>query len=932
MRAAKESHRPDVAIIGMACIFPKAPDLNTYWHNILTKTCAITEVRPEHWDTRLYYEPDSKSIYRAYAKHGGFLDEPERRFRPLDYGVLPNSVQGGEPDHFLALRTACDALRDAGCLDNVKARSRTAVILGKGNYTNAGNMNIIQHGWILEQTLMILSDLHPEYTTEELEEIRGQLKASLPPFHTDIIPSLIPNVMTGRIANRLNLMGPNYTIDAACASSLIAVDQALAGLRSRQFDLALVGGVQGGNSLLATLVFCDLTAISPSGRVRFLDKDADGTVLGEGIGLVVLKRREDAERDGDRIYASVRGAGTSSDGKGTGLLAPRKQGERLALRRAYRDAGIKPQTIGLLEAHGTGTPVGDATEIEAIQEFFGKRKTLFAPCAVGSAKTLLGHLIPASGVAGIIKAALALYHKVLPPTADVEEPNPALDQDRGFFYINTKVRPWIHAPEEHPRRAGVNAFGFGGINAHVILEEAPEQEGSRQDHLLERECELVLIEAPDRAEISRRLEALESYLTSLPETRLLDLAHTLARKAAGGRPCLAIVAASTEDLRRKVSIAKQKLAEPQRRQIKDRGGIYYFDEPLDPCGRIVFLFPGEGAQYPDMLADLCPLFPAVRRCFDRTDRSFLKRGKGHLLSDAVFPRSCFRDEDRQRSSRLLWEIDTAVEAVFTANLALFSLLTGLGVRPSVLLGHSSGEYAALQASGMLDEVPEELVLEAHLVPEAIEKEGGVPQAGMLAIGADRTQVEKALGNLGEGLFLAMDNCPHQVILVGADEKVQRAQEELKKQRMLCEPLPFRRGYHTPLFRPVTERLRKIFSRYPLLQARVPVWSCTTRGPYPEDPDQVRRLMADHWVEPVAFQDTVRNLYSEGYRLFVEVGPRGNLAAFVEDILRGRPALALPSNLPRLSGLAQLEHLLAILAAQRIPLRLDSLCAPRGPRE
>ncbi|RMF86545.1 MAG: polyketide synthase [Nitrospinota bacterium] len=459
--------RGDVAIIGMACLFPGAPDVKTYWQNIVSKVDAISDPPPE-WGAEEIFDPEAKENDRIYCKRGGYLGELAR-FNPLPYGVMPHAVDGGEPEHFLALRVAYEALADAGYLDQTFNRDRTAVILGRGNYLNRGNVTMIQHGWVVNQTLQILKQLHPEYSEAELQKIRQELKTSLPPFNADTAPSLVPNIMCGRIANRLDLRGPAYTVDAACASSLIAVDLGMHELISGRCDLALVGGVSTAIPPIF-MVFCQLNALSRRGQIRPFDKEADGTLLGEGAGVVVLKRLEDAERDGDRIYAVIKSVGIASDGRAVGLLAPRVEGEVLALRRAYEAAAISPRTVGLIEAHGTGTPVGDVVEMQALSQVFGPRDGAHPWCAVGSVKSMISHLIPAAGVAGLIKAALALHHKILPPSLHFEEPNPRLALEKTPFYINTETRPWIHGGPE-PRRAGVNAFGFGGINAHAILEE-----------------------------------------------------------------------------------------------------------------------------------------------------------------------------------------------------------------------------------------------------------------------------------------------------------------------------------------------------------------------------------------------------------------------------------------------------------------------------
>jgi len=461
------SRSADVAIIGMSCIFPGAPNVQAYWQNIISKVDAISDP-PDGWGAEEVFDPDSTANDRIYCKRGGYLGDLAR-FNPLDYGIMPRTVDGSEPEHFLALRVAYEAIADAGYLDRPFDGGQTAVILGRGTFLNRGSVTSLQHGLIVDQTLRLLKQLHPEYSGEELETIRRELKAGLPPFNAETAPGLVPNIMCGRIANRLDLRGPNYAVDAACASSLIAVDLGMRELLSGRCDLALVGGVNVSTPPTVLMVFCQLGALSRQGQIRPFDKDADGVLLGEGLGMVVLKRKEDAERDRDRIYALLKGVGISSDGRGLAVLAPRVEGEELALRRAYEATDISPRSVGLIEAHGTGTSVGDLTEVQALSRVFGPRQGTVPRCAIGSVKSMISHTIPAAGIAGLIKTSLALHHKILPPTINCDVPNPEFELDKTPFYINTEPRPWIHGGPE-PRRAGVNAFGFGGINAHAILE------------------------------------------------------------------------------------------------------------------------------------------------------------------------------------------------------------------------------------------------------------------------------------------------------------------------------------------------------------------------------------------------------------------------------------------------------------------------------
>ena len=334
-------------------MFPQAPDLDSFWSNIVGKVSAVGEP-VESWGAERYYDPESNSDERIYTRTGGFLKDLYR-FDPREFGIMPNTIDGQEPDHFLALKVARDALQDAGYLGDDIDHTNTGIILGHSTYLHRGQAAVIQHGIVLDQTLELFSQLYPDLTEAELQSIRHMIKAKLPQFNADTAPGLVPNVMTGRIANRLNLMGPNYLIDAACASSTLAVQSAIEELVSGRSDLMLAGGVNASIPAEVFMVFTHLGGLSRKSAVRPFDAEGDGTLLGEGLGVIALKRLADAERDGDRIYGLIKGVGKSSDGKALGLLAPRLEGEILAVERAYRQTNIEPSSISLIEAHGTGT-------------------------------------------------------------------------------------------------------------------------------------------------------------------------------------------------------------------------------------------------------------------------------------------------------------------------------------------------------------------------------------------------------------------------------------------------------------------------------------------------------------------------------------------------------------------------------------------------
>ena len=928
----------DIAIIGMACVFPGAPDIEAYWHNIVSKKDAICDPPTDSWDATALFDPDSNADDRVYCKRGGYLG-PLARFDPLEHGIPPIVSQGGEPEQWVALSVAKQAFDDAGFASGAPDPARAAVILGKGDYVNRGNLSVLQHAGFVDQTLEIIHSLNPELTKEDLASIRADLKRELPAFNADTVSGIIPNIAAGRIANRLNLMGPSYTVDAACASSLIATDMAVKELRDRRSDLVLVGGMHIALPMQIREVFCRLDALSRSQRIRPFDKDADGTILGEGVGMMVLQRRDDAERDGKRIYAIIKGLGTASDGQGMSVMAPRREGEVLALQRAYAESGIDPESIGLIEAHGTGTLVGDATEIDALNEFFGDRSGSMPHCALGSVKSMIGHLMPAAGVAAMIKTALALYHRVLPPTLGVDDPHPNLTDETTRFYLNTETRPWIHDGSRVPRRAGVNAFGFGGINAHAILEEVSDAPRvGVETRPAAQQSEIVLIRGASREELHTRAGRVLAFAKSAPDARLADLAYTVGvADKESGSSVLSVVATSLEDLAAKLEKALPKLADPKCAQIKNqRGGIYFASEPLASAGKVAYLFPGEGSQYPNMLAELCVHFPEARSRFESTERGFARAGVDERPSAAFFPPSRGSSQDRKWGEEWLWNMRGAVTAVLTADYAVLTVLEKLKIETAALIGHSTGEFPALIASGMIDlfasDRTDAFTLELHELFHKLEKsESEMPRAALVAVGGDSKVVTEILEQVGGDLRIAMDNCPHQAVIAGAPEVVDEAVKRMQTKGLICERLEFDRPYHTPHFEPFAKQMRGFFERWIDSPPRIPTYTCGTKGLFGDDVEANRTIAAEQWMQPVAFRETIEKMFEDGIRVFVEVGARGNLSAFVDDILRGKPHLAAPADVENRSSLTQLHHLVGMLAAHGVPVDLEYLYAHRNVR-
>jgi acyl transferase domain-containing protein/phosphopantetheinyl transferase len=893
-----------IAIIGMACIFPQAPDLASYWNNILAGVDAIGDPVPE-WGAERYL-----AAGRIRTQRGGFLKDLYR-FDPREFGIMPNSVDGGETDQYLALRVARDALADAGYLRPDADHHATGIVLGHSAYLHRGQVTVIQNNIVLDQTMDLLRAALPHMGDAALDEIREILRRKLPPTTADNAPGLVPNMMTGRIANRLNLRGPNYVLDAACASSLLAVAAAADELRNGRSDMMLAGGVNATLPADVTTSFTQLGALSARGRVRPFEKDGDGTLLGEGLGVVVLKRMDDAIADGDRVYALLRGVGHSSDGKGSGLLAPSQDGETLAIRRAYEQTGIDPATIDLVEAHGTGIPLGDRTEIASLKSVFGERKTAIGVKALGSVKSMISHCIPAAGIAGLIKAALALHQRVLPPML-CDKVNPELGIEETPFYVNTRTLPWMARPGS-ARRAAVNSFGFGGINAHAILEQAP-PEARAPGSFTAWPVELCVLSAATAEALVEKLERLVDALSANPQWSIGQVAAALVHEDRADEHRVAILARGVAELMTNVALAIGVVRGGTPTRKASRARVIYGRHRDD--AKLGFAFPGEGSQYQGMFADLA-LFPQVQHWLDFW-HSLHDLPEGQTRTDIVFPTCEAKPEYRAELDKRLHDLDVGSEAAFIGGMAMFDLLNALGVKPDVMVGHSSGESAALAASRANASSDAELAaaIVRHCVAydELLESDQ-IPVGALLTVGAlPPERIEAEIASLGGEVQVAMDNCNNQQVLYGSAEAIDRIEQRLTKQGGICMRLPFNRGYHTPAFDAAARVYLDCYKHIKVGQPSVPLYSCATAARFPKEPEKMRELAALQWARKVRFRETIGKMYDDGVRIFLEVGPSGNLVAFVNDILGGRDFLALPTNVRARSGVEQLLLVLAWLYA------------------
>ncbi len=882
----------DVAIVGMACMFPGSPDLASFWTNVVAGTDAITEVPAERWDTDVYYSPEATDEDlgdRTPSKWGGFL--PRIPFDPLRYGIPPSSLRSIEPVQLLALEVARQALVDAGYEHRDFDRSRAAVVFGA------------EAGSDLSSATMLRS-LLPAY----LGEIPEDLDAQLPRLTEDSFPGMLANVIAGRIANRLDLGGANYTVDAACASSLAALNVACKELASGTSNMVLCGAADLHNGINDYLVFSSVHTLSPTGQCRAFDRSADGIVLGEGVACVALKRLADAERDGDRVYAVIKGVGSASDGKSLSLTAPRPEGQRTALERAYDNARMCPSEVGLIEAHGTGTVVGDRTELRTLTALFTEAGAAPGSCALGSVKSQIGHTKCAAGLAGLIKSAMALHTAIRPPTLHVAEPNPAWQAESSPFCFSQAARPWAVPPAE--RVAGVSAFGFGGANFHVVLR-AYDGSATPQHSVNQWAAELFTFRGADHRAACQSIEQLLD-LARTNDThgrpwRLRDLARTVSRRSdQQDEPVqVAIVAADLDDL---TDLARRAVAG----EHHPVGGLFLANasHQASKAGKVAMLFPGQGSQRPGMLADLFVAFPEVGH--------FLQLGR--KWADTLFPPTVFDPDDVRAQDKRVQDTRVAQPALGIAGLAVHHLFTQLGVRPDMLAGHSYGELVALCAAGAFD--PATLLTLSEARAEAILTAAGDDPGAMAAVSASVGRVERALAEAGlaEQVVVANHNGPRQVVISGPAALVEQAIQSLRVAGHPGKRIPVSCAFHSPMVAGACTRFADVLSGQSLRDLELPVWSGRTAARYPEQADDVRAELAAQVGTPVRFVEQIESMYADGARVFVEAGPGRVLTGLVKVILGDRPHVAVACEGPTGTGLRSFLAALAQLAVAGVRLR------------
>lgn len=906
-----------LAIVGVGCLFPGSLDESGFWRDIVAGKDLLSDVPPSHWLIDDYYDPDPKALDKTYARRGGFL--PDVVFDPIAWGVPPNIVPATDTSQLLALIVAQRVLDQATQGNFATAdKERTSVILG---VTSAQEL-LLDMTSRLQRPIWVKALREIGLPESEVQAACDRIAASYTPWQEASFPGLLGNVVAGRVANRLDLHGTNCVVDAACASSLSAVAMAAQELWLGDSDLVVAGGVETLNDIFMYVCFSKTPALSATGDCRPFSDRADGTMLGEGLGMVALKRLSDAQRDGDKIYCTLEGIGSSSDGRAKSIYAPVSDGQARALDRAYDNAGYSPTTVELVEAHGTGTKAGDAAEINGLKLAFGEREDGRKQwVALGSVKSQIGHTKAAAGAAGLFKVALALHQKVLPPTIKVDAPNPKLNLPASPFYLNTEARPWIRS-SEHPRRASVSAFGFGGSNFHATLQEYVEADAVPP---LKRgfRAELLAFSGAAGASVIAQLDAAIAALGSGGDSddgNLLWQAYSSAQRFDGAHPLrVAVVADTAAGAVTKLQQARQHLITHKDAttcpQLIAPNGVFVGAGAL--VGDIAFLMPGQGSQRTGMGADLAMAFGVARAVWDRADD--LVREDAAALSRLVFPPPTFTAEAAAADQAALTQTQWAQPALGACSLAATQVLRAFGVAAKHVAGHSFGEISALWAADVLS--TDAALAVAQQRGERMAAAADKPGA-MVACKTDRGTAEGLAAKVG-GVTVANHNAPDQVVLSGGEGAIERLVEIAKAAGISARKLPVATAFHSSIVADAEQPFAQWLASVPFSTPNVAVYSNTAAAAYPGGDDAARALLSGQISRQVRFVEMIEAMYAAGARTFVEVGAGAVLTGLTKRILGDRTHRALTVDRKGKNGVEALWLALGELIAAGAPVQLSA---------
>ena len=806
------AERGAIALVGMAGRFPGAASVEDLWRNLCAGVETVTFFDDTDLDASI---PSAVRDDPSYVKARGILSDVDQ-FDAGFFGINPKEAAIMDPQQRVLLEVAWEALERAGHVPD-SFDGPIGVFAGKYNNSYYA-LNVLSRPDLIEQ----LGAFNVMVANEK-------------------------DYVATRIAHKLDLTGPALSIHTACSTSLVAVCQAVESLRRGECDLALAGGVSITVPVQSGYAYQEGSMLSPDGHTRSFDAQAQGTTFSDGVAMVVLRRLEDAVADGDSIYAVIRGAAINNDGaRKASFTAPSVKGQATVIARAQADAGIDPRSISYVETHGTATPLGDPIEIEALTQAFRAQTSDTGFCAIGSAKSNVGHLVIAAGATGLIKTALALHHGTIPPSINYEAPNPAIDFAGSPFYVADRALDWPRA--ERPRRAGVSSFGVGGTNAHVVLEEAPHAEPSRKA----RDEQLLVLSARTPAALGRVADELAQYLQQHPDVNLADVAFTLqaGRRVFAHRRML--VARSLDDAVAAL-VATDGRAGHERHQTKS--------EPS-----VVFMFPGQGSQYPGMTSELYQREPIFREIVDRC-ASLLVDHLGCDLRELLY-----RPSNDPEAAEALRQTSIAQAAIFTVEYALAMLWRSWGIQPAAMIGHSVGEFVCAVLADVIS-----LEDALRLVAARGKLMQGLPTGAMLAVSLPADQLAERLRNRSS-LAIAADNAPTTCVASGPRDEIDRLKDELENEAIGCRPLVTSHAFHSPMMDPAVEPFQALVRQVRLHKPRVRFVS-TVSGTWITDEQATDpTYWSRHLRMPVQFASGLRTLQEDSQCLLLEVGPRAALTS------------------------------------------------------
>ncbi|MGQ4807008.1 6-deoxyerythronolide-B synthase EryA1, modules 1 and 2 [Candidatus Entotheonellaceae bacterium PAL068K] len=848
-----------LAIIGVGCRFPGGIDTpDVLWQRLGAGVDAIVEVPPDRWDVDAYYDPDPEALGKMYVRHGGFLPQVDA-FDPHFFNLSPREAVSLDPQQRLLLEVSWEALESAGIAPDQLSGSQTGVFIG-----------------------IALNDYFQRLLARGQEHIDAYT-----------MMGVAHSTASGRLSFLLGLQGPNLALDTACSSSLVAVHLACQHLRNRECDMALAGGV---NLILAPEISINHSRarmLAPGGRCKTFDAAADGFVRSEGCGVIVLKRLSDALADNDLIWALIRGSAVNQDGRTSGLTVPNGLSQQAVIRQALANGDVAPDQVRYIEAHGTGTMLGDPIEVGALGAVFGKLRSPDRPLIIGSVKTNIGHTEGAAGIAGLIKVVLSLQHGDIPPHLHFHTPNPHIDWEHLPVRVPTESMPW---PDADRRIAGVNSFGFSGTNAHVILEAAPEPAAAGTD--MDRPLHLLTLSAKTEAALRALAQRSVSYLSTRADVPLGDICFTANTGRALFPHRLSVVAASVPQMRQQLSafLAGRPLA-----------GVASGQRPAPQAPRVAFLFSGQGTQSVDMgrqLYDTQPSFrQAVQRCAEIL-RPYLEVS----LLDVLYPsgaRDCVpasRDLSAEADApgahdHLLHQTAYTQPALFSVEYALSALWHAWGLRPQVVMGHSVGEYVAACVAGVFSlEEGLRLIAERGRLMQALPQDGD-----MVAVRASEARVAAAIAPCAQEVSIAAINGPESVVISGRRQAVAAVLSRLETEGVKKRQLTVSHAFHSPLMEPMLTEFAQVAQQVIYAEPQLALVSNVT-GQLATAEVQAPEYWVRHVREAVRFADGMATLHEQGCEVFVEIGPQPTLLGMGRQCLEplkhrtraSAPTLWLPS--------------------------------------